>query len=132
MSSNFKGVKLHYHEVDKKEFDVFRVVKHCLPYLLKSRTKVIVPYFAVRNLLVQRDLGDKRAPWMKSLQEYDLEIKTSSMVHGQGLCKLATESAHLPISNPDDNIYDSFLKKKRNLFLSSSTRFLVFLHESSY
>ena len=33
---------------------VFKGVKHFRSYLLKSRTKVIVPYPAVRNLLVQK------------------------------------------------------------------------------
>ena len=33
---------------------------------------------------------------MTALQEYDLEIKPSPIVKGQGLCKLAAEAAHLP------------------------------------
>ena len=52
MSSNFKGVELNYHEVDKQDFVVFKDVKHFRPYLLKSRTKVIVPFPSVRNMLV--------------------------------------------------------------------------------
>ena len=56
MSSNFKGVELNYHEVDKQAFVVFKAVKHFRPYLLKSKTKIIVPYSSVKNLLVQKDL----------------------------------------------------------------------------
>ena len=52
MSSNLKGVELNYHEVDKHAFVVFKAVKHFLPYLLKSKTKVIVPFSVVRNFLV--------------------------------------------------------------------------------
>ena len=44
MSSNFKGEELNYHEVDKQVFVVFKDVKHFRPYLLKSKTKIIVPY----------------------------------------------------------------------------------------
>jgi hypothetical protein len=44
---------LNYPEVDKKAYVVFKVVKHFRPYLIKSKTKVIVPYPVVRNLLVQ-------------------------------------------------------------------------------
>jgi hypothetical protein len=33
----------------------------------------VVPYLAVRNLLVQKDLGEKRAHWMIALQEYCYE-----------------------------------------------------------
>jgi hypothetical protein len=67
-------------------------VKHFQSYLLKSRTKVIVPYPAVRNLLVQKELGEKRENWMTSLQEYDLEITPAQIVRGQGLCKLVVDS----------------------------------------
>ena len=62
MSSNFKGAELNYHEVDKKAFAAFKVVKHFHPYLLQSRPKVIFPYPSVRNLLVQKYLGEKRTP----------------------------------------------------------------------
>ena len=67
MSSNLKGAELNYHEVDKKAFVVFKAIKHFFPYLLKSKTKVIVPFSAVRNLLVQKDLVEKRAHWMAAL-----------------------------------------------------------------
>jgi hypothetical protein len=54
---------------------VFKAVKHFRTYLFKSITKVIVLYHAVRNMLVQKELVEKRAHWMTSLQEYDIEIK---------------------------------------------------------
>jgi hypothetical protein len=60
---------------------------------LKSRTKIIVPYPAVRNLLVQKELGEKRENWVTSLQEYDIEITPAQIVRGQGLCKLVVDSA---------------------------------------
>jgi hypothetical protein len=59
MSSSFKGTKLNYLAVDRQAYIVFKVVNHFQSYLLKSRTKVIVPYLAVRNLLVQKELGEK-------------------------------------------------------------------------
>ena len=93
--------------------------------MLKSHTKVIVPYSAVINLLVQKDLGEKRAHWVTALQEYDLEVKPLKIVRGQGLCKLAAASADsaevdlhffsepslferevFPISTPPDSWYD--------------------------
>ena len=115
MSSNFKGVELNYHEVDKKDFSIFKAVKHFLPYLLKSRTKVIVPYPLARNLLVQKDLGEKRAPWMTALQEYDLKIKPSMLVKGQGLCKLVAEAAHLP-NNSSEAVIDEVLLTREIYF----------------
>ena len=61
MISAFKGSELNYLVVDQQAYAVFKTVKHFQSYLLKSRTKVIVPYPVVRNLLVQKELGEKRA-----------------------------------------------------------------------
>ena len=115
MSSNFKGAELNYHEVDKQAFAIFKVVKHFHPYLFKPRTKVIVPFPSVRNLLLQKDLGEKRAPWMTALQEYDLEIKPSTIVNGQGLCKLIAEAAHIP-NNSFETVIDEVLLKREIYF----------------
>ena len=56
MRSAFKGAELNYLVVDRQAYAVFKAVKHFRSYLLKSRTKVIVPYPVVRNLLVQKEL----------------------------------------------------------------------------
>jgi hypothetical protein len=93
MSSSFKGAELNYPAVDKQAHVVFKAVKHFQSYLLKSRMKIIVPYPAVKNLLVQKELGEKRANWVTSLQEYDIEINPAQIVRGQGLCKLLVDSA---------------------------------------
>jgi hypothetical protein len=93
MSSAFKGDELNYPAIDQQAYAIFKAVKHLWSYLLKSRTKVIVPYPAVKNLLVQKELGEKRANWVTSLQEYDIEITPAQIVRGQGLCKLVVDSA---------------------------------------
>ena len=60
--------------------------------MLKSKTKVIVPYAAVRNVYIQKELGEKRAHWMTVLQEYELDINPVKMVKGKVLCLLAAQS----------------------------------------
>ena len=115
MSSNFKGDELNNHEVDKQAFSIFKAIKHFRTYLLKSRTKLIVPYSSVRYLLVQKDLGEKRAPWMTTLQEYDIEIKPSTIVKGQGLCKLAMEVAHIP-NDKTETVIDEVLLTREIYF----------------
>ena len=72
-------------------YAMFKVVKHFRPYLLKSQTNIIVPYPAMRNMFVQKELDEVRAHWMTTLQEYDLEIKPSKIVQGQGLCQMDVE-----------------------------------------
>jgi hypothetical protein len=68
MSSASKGADLNYPSIDQQTYAVFKAVKHFRSYLLKSRTKVIVPYPAIRNLLVKKELGEKRENWMTLLQ----------------------------------------------------------------
>ena len=58
MSARFDEAELKYLEVGKQAYMVFKAAKHFHPYLLKSQTKVIVPYPAVRNLFVQKELGE--------------------------------------------------------------------------
>jgi hypothetical protein len=108
MSSAFKGAELNYPTVDQQAYVVFKAVKHFRSYLLKSRTKIIVPYPTVRNLLVQKELGEKRANWVTSLQEYGIEITPTQIVRGQGLCKLVIDSAigqqnETDMLNPDQH-----------------------------
>jgi hypothetical protein len=67
MNSSFKGEKLNYPAVYQQAYAVFKAVKHFWSYLLKSRTKVILPCPAMRNLLVKKELGEKRENWMTSL-----------------------------------------------------------------
>ena len=58
---------------------------------------MIVPYATIHNVLIQKELGEKRAHWMTTLQEYDLEIKPTNIVIGQGLCQLTAQS-----NNPEN------------------------------
>lgn len=81
-SSNLKGAKLNYSNVEKQAYAIFKSIKHFRPFLLKTHTKIRVPFPAVRNLLVQKDVGEKRANWVTTLQEYDAEIKPTNIVKG--------------------------------------------------
>eukprot|EP00253_Pinus_taeda_P019572 PITA_19572 len=87
-SSNLQGAELNYSDVEKQAYVVFKAIKYFKPFLLKTHTKIIVLFPTVRNLLVQKDVGEKRANWVTALQEYDVEIKRASIVKGQGFCKM--------------------------------------------
>eukprot|EP00253_Pinus_taeda_P008100 PITA_08100 len=97
-SSNLQGAKLNYSDVEKQAYAVFKAIKYFRPFLLKTHTKVIVPFPAVRNVLIQKDVGEKRANWITVLQEYNLEIKPASIVRGQGFCKMLAGASHIPES----------------------------------
>eukprot|EP00253_Pinus_taeda_P010141 PITA_10141 len=94
-SSNLQGAELNYPDVEKQAYAVFKEIKYFRPFLLKTRTKIIVLFPAVRNLLVQKDVGEKRANWITALQEYDLEIKPANIVRGQGFCKMLAGASQI-------------------------------------
>eukprot|EP00253_Pinus_taeda_P011751 PITA_11751 len=85
-------------------FAVYKAIKHYRPFLLKAHTKVIVPFSAVKQLLIQRELGEKRANWLTTLQEYDLEIKPTKIVRGQGFCRLLEGASNILESGDTDHI----------------------------
>ena len=60
MIPTFKGAELNYTHIEKQAYNVYKSMKNFMPYLLKSNTKVIVPYAAIRNMLIQKKLGEKR------------------------------------------------------------------------
>ena len=54
MRTGMQGVELKYLAIDKHAYVVFKAVKQFKPYILKHRTKVIVPRPKVRTLFVQK------------------------------------------------------------------------------
>ena len=43
-------------------------------------------------MLIQKEPGDRRAIWITSIQECDIDIKRDKLVKRWGLCKLDSES----------------------------------------
>ena len=99
------GVELNYSDFEKQAFIVFNSIKHFRPFLLKSHTELVVPFSAVINLLMQREVGEKKANWVTTLQEYDIEIKPAKIVKGQCFrIMLAGASNLLALQDPPDDI----------------------------
>eukprot|EP00253_Pinus_taeda_P027329 PITA_27329 len=116
-SSNLQGAELNYSEVEKQAYTIFKEIKYFRPFLLKTRTKIIVLFPAIRNILVQKDVGEKRANWVTALQEYDVEIKPASIVKGQGFCKmLARASLISEIPSADIQVYEVSLNDNESLY----------------
>lgn len=47
-------------------------------------------------MLIQREVGEKRANWVTTVQEYDVEIHPAKIIKGQGFCRMLTGASHLP------------------------------------
>lgn len=117
-SSNLQGAELNYSDVEKQAYAVFKAIKYFRPFLLKTHTKIIVPFPAVRNLLVQKDVGEKRANWVTTLQEYDVEIKLANIVKVQGFCKLLAGASLMPkILSEEVQVYEVSLNDAESLYV---------------
>ena len=67
MSTGLQGGELNYPAMDKQAYAVFKAVKQFRSYILKNRTKVIVPHPAMRSIFVKKDLGERRGNWVIAL-----------------------------------------------------------------
>ena len=61
-------------------------------YVLHSKVISYVPNAAVKDVLTQPDSEGKRGKWIAKIMEYDVDIKPTKLVKGQGLAKLLAES----------------------------------------
>ena len=59
-------------------------------YVLHSHVIAYVPNAVVKDILTQPDRDGRRGKWIDYLLEYDLEIKPTKLVKGNGLVQLMT------------------------------------------
>ena len=91
-------------------------------YILHSHIVAYVPSIVVKDILTQPDIEGRRAKWIAILLEYDLEIKHTKLIKGQGLAKLMAQSGVQDVdinfmyvtttsenSHQEPEIYDDFL-----------------------
>ena len=76
MSTGLQGTELNYPAVDKQAYAFFKAVKQFKPYILKNRTKVIVPHPVVRSLFVQKELRERRGNQEWGVQLVNLSHST--------------------------------------------------------
>jgi hypothetical protein len=60
-------------------------------YVLHSKVIAYVPSATVKDILVQPDIDGKRSKWIVKILEFDLEIRPTKLIKGQGLAKLLAE-----------------------------------------
>ena len=61
-------------------------------YVLHSNIVAYVPSASVKEILIQPDIDGKRSKWIAKILEFDLEMKPTKLVKGQGLARLLAES----------------------------------------
>ena len=65
-----------------------KALKEFRVYILHSHSIVFIPSAAIKDILTQAVPDGRRVKWIATLLEYDIEIKPTKLVKGQGLAKL--------------------------------------------
>jgi hypothetical protein len=60
--------------------------------VLHSKVIAYVPSASVKEILIQPDIDGRRSKWIANILEFDIEIKPTKLVKGQGLSRLLVES----------------------------------------
>ncbi len=91
-SEAIRDAALKYNIIEKQALALVKALKYFRVYILHSHVLAYVPNAVVKDVLVQADPEGRRGKWIAALLEYDIEIKPTKLVKGQGLVKLMAES----------------------------------------
>eukprot|EP00253_Pinus_taeda_P031142 PITA_31142 len=86
------GVLLQKGSQEKQAYALVKAIKDFRIYVFHSHIVAYVPNTVIKDILTQADPDGKRGKWIAKLLEYDIEIKPTKLVKGQGLAKLLTQS----------------------------------------
>ena len=87
-----RGGELNYDIMEKQAYSLVKALKYFRVYILHSHVIAHVPTAAVKGILTQPDPEGRREKWIATLLEYNIEIKPTKLVKGQGLAKMMTNS----------------------------------------
>jgi hypothetical protein len=91
-NKSLRDAEHKYDIMEKQAYAMVKALKDFRTYVLHSKIIAYVPTSSVKEILVQPDSDGKRGWWLAKIQEFDLEIKPTKLVKGQGLAKLLAES----------------------------------------
>ena len=77
--------------MEKQAYALVKSLKHFRTYIGYSKVIGYAPHTVVKDIPCQQDCLGIRGTWVSKIQEYDLEIKPSKLIKGQGLAKMLTQ-----------------------------------------
>jgi hypothetical protein len=91
-SRALRDAEIRYDIMEKQAYALVKALKYFRVYVLHSKIIAYVPSASVKDILIQPDIDGRRSKWIAKILEFDLEIKPTKLVKGQGLAKLLAES----------------------------------------
>jgi hypothetical protein len=78
--------------MEKHSFSLVKALKPFRVYVIHSKIIAYVPSSSIKDIFTQPGNDGKRSKWIAKLLEYDMEIKPTKLIKGQGLDKLLDDS----------------------------------------
>jgi hypothetical protein len=91
-SRALRDVEVGYDAMEKQAYALVKALKAFRVYVLQSKIIAYVPSVVVKDILIQPDMDGRRSKWIARILEFDLEIKPTKLIKGQGLAKLLAEA----------------------------------------
>jgi hypothetical protein len=83
---------MRYGIMEKQTYALIKSLKAFRICVTHSKIIAYLPSASVNEILIQPDIYGKRSKWISQIWEFDLEIKPTKLVKGQGLARLLAES----------------------------------------
>ena len=112
MSISLQHLELKYTTMEKQAYALVKSLKHFITYVGYSKIIGYVPHAAVKDIMYQQDCIGIRGKWVSKIQEYDLEIKITKLIKGQGISKMLTQGNEKALgiifqnSDPEQSVSD--------------------------
>lgn len=91
-SWTIRDAALKYNIIEKQALAMVKYLKYFRVYIFHSHILDYIPNTTIKYVLVKIDPEGRRCKWIVALLEYDVEIKPTKLIKGQGLEKLMAES----------------------------------------
>eukprot|EP00253_Pinus_taeda_P032149 PITA_32149 len=119
-SKALRDAPLKYQIMEKQAYALVKAIKDFRVYILYSHVIAYVPNIVVKDILTQEGIEGKRGKWIATILEYDIEIKPTKLIKGQGLAELMNETNFQALDiNQLDNEQEMATPQINQTFLQS-------------
>ena len=80
--------ELKYSQIEKQVYALVKSLKAFRIYIVHSKIIAFVLNIAIKDVLLQSDTEGKRGRWIAKILEFDIEIRPTKLIKGQGLARL--------------------------------------------
>ena len=118
-SKTLRDSELKYSILEKQAYALVKALKFFRIYILHSKVISFVPNAAVKDILTHPDSEGKRGKWIAKIMEYEVDIRPTKLVKGQGIDKLLADSncqdlgLHLMAEQPAQEESQAELEKEK-------------------